>query len=151
MSVFSGTDPDSWLFRVDRYFQIHNLTDSEKMIVAVVSFDGAASNWYRSQEERNEFKDWADLKQRLLVRFQSIREGSICGRFLAIKQESTVEEYRNLFDNKKLVIAPFSVAPLPELPNKVLEKTFMNGLIPWIKAEVECWEPVRLAQMMKLA
>ncbi|KAA0054240.1 peroxidase 64 [Cucumis melo var. makuwa] len=27
----------------------------------------------------------------------------------------------------------------------------MNGLSPWIKIEVECWEPVGLAQMMKLA
>lgn len=27
----------------------------------------------------------------------------------------------------------------------------MNGLTMWIKAEVECWEPVGLAQMMKLA
>lgn len=27
----------------------------------------------------------------------------------------------------------------------------MNGLTPWIKAEVECWEPVGLAGMMKIA
>ena len=27
----------------------------------------------------------------------------------------------------------------------------MNGLIPWIKAEVEFWEPTGLAQMMSLA
>ena len=29
MSVFNGDDPDSWLFRADRYFQIHKLTNSE--------------------------------------------------------------------------------------------------------------------------
>lgn len=75
--------------------------------------------------------------------FRSIKEGSICGQFLAIKQETTVEQYWNLFD--KLV------APLPYLPNEVLEETFMNGLTLWIKAEVECWEPTGLAQMMKLA
>lgn len=27
----------------------------------------------------------------------------------------------------------------------------MNGLLPWIKADVECWEPMGLAHMMKLA
>lgn len=69
----------------------------------------------------------------MLVRFRSERDSSICGRFLEIKQETTVEDYRNLFD--KLV------APSPELPNEVLEVTFMNGLSPWIKAKVECWEP----------
>ena len=31
MSAFNGEDPDGWLFHADRYFQIHNPTDSEKM------------------------------------------------------------------------------------------------------------------------
>ncbi|KAA0053640.1 transposon Tf2-1 polyprotein isoform X1 [Cucumis melo var. makuwa] len=40
MPVFDGTDPDSWLFRADRYFKIHNLSDSEKLTVAVPSDQG---------------------------------------------------------------------------------------------------------------
>lgn len=107
-----------------------------------ISFDGAALDWYRSHEERDPFKDWVELKQRLLVHFRLVREGPICGQFLAIKQETTVEEYCNLFD--KLV------ALLPHLLKEVLEETFMNGLTPWIKAEVEFWEPVGLPQMIKL-
>lgn len=74
MPVFSGSDPDSWLFRADVYFQIHKLTDLKKLIVEVVSFDGVASDSYRSQEERDPFKDWAELKQRLLVHFRSVRK-----------------------------------------------------------------------------
>ena len=54
-----------------------------------------------------------------------------------------MDEYHNLFD--KLV------APLPFLQKAVLEETFMNGLKLWINAEMECWEPVGLVQMMKLA
>ena len=60
--MFSGNDSNSWLFEVDRYFQIHELTNPKKMIVYVISFDGLALDWYRSQEEREKFKDWADLK-----------------------------------------------------------------------------------------
>ena len=48
------------------------------------------------------------------------------GRFLAIKQETTAEEYQNRFD--KLL------APVPFLQMVVLEETFMNGLA---KAMVE--------------
>lgn len=39
MSVFSGLDSDSWLFRADRYFQIHKLISFEKLTVAIISFD----------------------------------------------------------------------------------------------------------------
>ena len=39
MPVFNRNDPDSWLFRVDQYFQIHKLTESEKMTVSVINFE----------------------------------------------------------------------------------------------------------------
>ena len=64
MSMLHENDPDSWLSRADRYFQIHKLTNSEKMTVAVVSFDGATLDWYRSHEEQEPFANWADLKKR---------------------------------------------------------------------------------------
>lgn len=50
-------------------FQIHKLTDSKKMTVFVISFDGPTLDRYRSQEEQDKFKDWAYLKLRLLKDF----------------------------------------------------------------------------------
>ena len=44
------------------------------------------------------FKNWAALKERMLVQFRSIREGTLVGRFFSIKQKTNVEEYRNRFD-----------------------------------------------------
>ncbi|KAL0537842.1 hypothetical protein IC582_026831 [Cucumis melo] len=143
MPVFTGEDPESWLFRAERYFQIHKLTESEKMLVSTICFDGPALNWYRSQEEREKFASWTNLKERLLVRFQSTREGTVCGRFLRIQQETTVEEYRNRFD--KLV------APLSDLEDRVVEETFMTGLFPWIRAEVILCKPKGLAEKMLTA
>ena len=46
--IFNAEDPNSWLFRVDKNFQIHELMDFEKIIVAIISFDGPALYWYRS-------------------------------------------------------------------------------------------------------
>lgn len=143
MPVFNGRDLNAWLFRADLYFSNHKLTKSEKMTVAVISFEGVALDWFRGKDEQTPFKDWKDLKDKLLVRFRSSKKGSARGQFLAIKQETTVEEYQILFNK---LVAPFS-----QLFDQVLEETFMNGLLPWIKAEVECWEPVRLTSMMKIA
>ena len=59
------------------------------------------------------------------------------------RQETRVEEYRNLFDKLK--------APLSNLQDRVIEETFMNGLLSWIKAKVDFCRPTRLAQMMQVA
>ena len=133
MPIFNGDDPNLWLIRAERYFQIHKLTDFEKMTVTTISFEGTALNWYRSQEERDKFVDWVNLKERVLVRFRSTKEGSLYGRFLRIQHTTTVEEYRNLFD--KLV------APLSDMADKVVEETFLSGLKPWIQAEMDFCEP----------
>ena len=53
MPVFTGEDSDSWLFRAERYFQIHKLNESEKMLVSTISFDGPALNWYRKRRGIN--------------------------------------------------------------------------------------------------
>ncbi|TYK28503.1 Ty3/gypsy retrotransposon protein [Cucumis melo var. makuwa] len=143
MPVFTGEDPDSWLFRAERYFQIHKLTDSEKMLVSTVSFDGPALNWFRSQEERDRFTSWSNMKERLLVRFRSNKDGTISGQFLRVKQESTVEEYINLFDKM--------VAPVNDLPERVIQDTFMNGLLLWVRSEVFFYRPKSLAEMMEVA
>lgn len=62
MPIFLGKDPNSWLFRVEQYFEIHKLSDDEKMIVSVISFDGVALAWYRYHENRDRFTDWDNLK-----------------------------------------------------------------------------------------
>ncbi|KAA0060214.1 Transposon Ty3-G Gag-Pol polyprotein [Cucumis melo var. makuwa] len=113
------------------------------MLVLTISVDGSALNWYRSEEERDKFLSWSNLKERLLVRFRSSRDETICGRYLHIKQETTVEEYGNLFD--KLV------APLSDLQERVVEDTFMNDLFPWIRAEVAFCRPKGLVKMMQIA
>ena len=54
-----------------------------------------------------------------------------------------MEEYRNLFDKW--------VAPLSDIPEKIVEETFMGVLLPWIKVEMEFCNPVGLAEMMRYA
>ena len=43
------------------------------------------------------------------------------------------------------------MAPLTDLPEKVVEETFVSGLKPWIQAEMDFCESKGLAHMMKMA
>ncbi|KAA0052082.1 ty3-gypsy retrotransposon protein [Cucumis melo var. makuwa] len=42
------------------------------------------------------------------------------------------------------------VAPLFDLPERVVEDTFMNGLLPWVRVEVVFLRPKGLAEMMEV-
>ncbi|KAA0047599.1 ty3-gypsy retrotransposon protein [Cucumis melo var. makuwa] len=76
-------------------------------------------------------------------RFRSREHGMACTRFLAIKQEGTVEEYLQRFEELS--------APLPEIAEDVLEGTFTNGLDPIIRIEVFSMRALGLEDMMEAA
>ena len=73
-------------------------------------------------------RSWKELKERMYNRFRSREHGTACARFLAVKQEGSVSEYLQKFEELS--------APLPEIAGDVLEGTFTNGLDPIIRKEV---------------
>lgn len=143
MPVFNGDDPDEWLFRAERYFALNQLSENEKLLVGVVSFEGKVVHWYRWAKNRRKFRSWTVSKRRLFRRFLPSQHGSLCARFLSIRQEGTVEEYCQRFEEWS--------APLPQLSEEVLEDTFTNELDPVIRAEIFCLEPNGLEEMMRMA
>lgn len=50
MPIFEGTDPDGWVFRVERYFSINRLSEEEKVEVTAVCFDGEALAWFNGKK-----------------------------------------------------------------------------------------------------
>ncbi|KAA0054257.1 ty3-gypsy retrotransposon protein [Cucumis melo var. makuwa] len=76
-------------------------------------------------------------------RFRSREHDTSCARFLAIKQEGTVKEYLQRFEEL--------AAPLPEMAEDVLEGTFTNGPDPRIRTEVFSMWVVGLEDMMEAA
>ncbi|TYK03666.1 general transcription factor 3C polypeptide 3 isoform X1 [Cucumis melo var. makuwa] len=73
------------------------------MSVAIISFDGLALDWYRSLDERESFKSWDDLKEKILTRFRMIRDGTLVGSPW-LKTEVDVLEPQGLAEMMKLAL-----------------------------------------------
>lgn len=71
MPIFSGTDPDGWLFHAERYFDINGLTEQQKLGAVGVSLDGDALSWLQWIEARMPFQNWQKFRHQLLLRFRS--------------------------------------------------------------------------------
>lgn len=76
------------------------------------------------------------------VAFSAFTRGYEPKKFLALRQEGTVRDYRRMFE----VLA----APLTTVPEDVLEGNFINGLKPLIRIEVRL-KPRGLDRIMELA
>ena len=58
-----------------------------------LSFNDEALAWFQWEDRRRKMVSWDELKSRLLVRFGLTQEGSLCEKFLALKQEGSVREF----------------------------------------------------------
>lgn len=78
-----------------------------------------------------------------MERFHPSQDGSILEKFLPLKQEGTIKEYRRRLE----VLAD----PLPEISDDVMEVKFINELKAPITSEVRILKPRGLSHIMELA
>ena len=99
----------------------------------MVCLEGDALAWYYYEESCRTFKGWPKFKKSLSKCFHSSKMENMMEQLLALRQTSSVGEYRRSFE---LLSALF-----PDLPETVLENAFVNGLQEEIKTELRLWEP----------
>ena len=141
--IFEGEDAFGWIYKVERFFEIQDIGVRDCLKATAICLDGKALAWFRWSQARDPFRSWEDLKERLLERFQLTGEGNIYHQFLAIRQERTVRDYVSNFERLS--------CQLGDIPENVLEGTFINGLKDDTRSAVRILQPANLARAMTLA
>lgn len=47
LPLFSGENPDSWVYRTERYFLLMHLTEPQMLETAIIGLDGDALTWFQ--------------------------------------------------------------------------------------------------------
>lgn len=85
MPIFFGENPNSWVYRAEHYFKIHELADLEKIKVAIIAFAPNVVDCFRWMHDRWPILTMEALKERLFCRFRPTQEGMLLSRLLRIQ------------------------------------------------------------------
>ena len=140
---FDGSDPNGWLARAERFFEIHEVRPELKVDMAFVSMEGPAVHWFQCIRLRWPDLNWEKLRSELIKRYCGRRSGNIYEQMASLKQMGTVEEYIQEYEK---VAAQFS-----SMPEDQRLGYFMNGLQGEIKRRIRIHEPGDLSRAMQLA
>lgn len=141
--LFDGENSESWVVRLEQYFELEDFTEEQKPKAVRMCFESEALMWYRWERGRNPFTSWDQMRLRVLEQFSETIDTSAGERLLTLRQTGTVREYIREF------VALATNAP--EVPESILEMAFMIGLKPKIRTGVRMFEPKTLKKMMNLA
>lgn len=81
-----------------------------------------------------------NLKQQLLLHFRSSPVGSVLEEMLFVTQTTTVRDYRHPWE--------LLASRVPDVPDHVLEGSFVRGLKESVKATLLILQPVGLSNIM---
>ncbi|KAF7844308.1 Retrotransposable element Tf2 [Senna tora] len=145
LPIFDGDEAISWLFRAERYFSLNRMKETEKLEVVAVCMEGRALNWLQWLETRMVVQSWSEFKRKFLRQLHQSQQGNNYKMLMALKQEGTVVEYREEFEQ-------FS-APLKDALEEMLIGAYQNGLKEEVRTELRMikaqslLEPNRNAEM----
>ena len=85
MPVFDGRNPDGWVFRAERFFNMNRMGEMEKLDAAMINLEGDALAWFQWADGRRAIRSWSELKAMIQERFRPMQEGSAYEQFLALR------------------------------------------------------------------
>ncbi|KAK6136938.1 hypothetical protein DH2020_029316 [Rehmannia glutinosa] len=145
---FNGDNPRLWLRRCNKYFFYNALSDFEKIVVAGMNMEATADHWYLEYVEGRENMPWERFSTMVLDRFLNVDGNHLVGQFNKLKQEGTLLDYINEFEELRAFM-------LEKVNRNHSEEYFVESFISGLKKEIknmlELLQPKTLLEAMQLA
>ncbi|XP_019459944.1 PREDICTED: uncharacterized protein LOC109359703 [Lupinus angustifolius] len=141
--IFGGEDAFGWVQKLERYFSMRSISESEKMRATLVALEGRALSWYQWWEGCNPSPSWEGFKMAVVRRFQPTMIQNPFELLLSLKQEGSVEVFVEEFEKY--------AGALKDKDPGFLRGVFLNGLKEEIRVEVRLYELGSLQEVIHKA
>ncbi|XP_057433508.1 uncharacterized protein LOC130726281 [Lotus japonicus] len=141
--AFDGSDPLDWLFKVEQYFQFHQLPPSQRLDLMAFYMTEDALSWYKWMSNNNQLSTWEEFTRALTLRFGPSTYENHQQELFKLKQISSMAEYQKRFE--KICNQVFG------LTLEIMLNCFLSGLHPDINKELSILRPYSVSQAIGLA
>jgi hypothetical protein len=138
---FDGTDPDGWIRKAEKYFELVGVPSEQRVQIIVLYLQGRAEYWWRGTGCNPHTLLWHHFYRVLGDRFNQTSEYEIIGQFHDLKQTGSVMEYVDKFEEMLSQVRRYN----PSLNDAYYISTFISGLKEYIQCHLQCHRPTALS------
>jgi hypothetical protein len=95
---FDVKDVKSWRCPAEQFFEYYGTPDEHRLPLSSFHMDGHALVWFWELRASNSIRSWQDFVRSLQICFGQESYNDPMETLSKLKQEGTLEEYKNLFD-----------------------------------------------------
>ncbi|XP_061342052.1 uncharacterized protein LOC133288340 [Gastrolobium bilobum] len=141
--MFSGVDPNNWIFRTELFFVLQQIPEESKVPIAGLRMEGMASAWYQWMFSSGMLRSWGELSRSLRERFGASTYTNLKGVLSKLTQSGSLCDYMQQFE--------MLLNQVPGLDGDLYLSFFVSGLQPELKSAVQLRCPQNLHQAMQQA
>jgi hypothetical protein len=101
---FDGEDAETWCCRTEQFFEYYITPDEHRLPVSSFHMDGRALVWFRELYASNSIHSWREFVHTLQIHFGQGSYDDPMETLSKLKQDGTLEEYKNQFDTLALKV-----------------------------------------------
>ena len=142
--LFDGSKPRWWICRCERFFQLYNVPEVQRITMVAVYLNDAADSWYQGWiKARVVEARWNELAEELYVRFGEKNMSNVIEEFKMMKQTGTVTDYLDKFKELRALI--WNAQPY------LTKQYFISNFVSGLKGELQSMVKMMLPTIMRQA
>ncbi|OMP05995.1 Retrotransposon gag protein [Corchorus olitorius] len=98
LTYFDGTDPQSWIFQAEQYFQIYAIPAQQKLTITSFFMLGEPLTWFQWMFRNHQLTDWPSFARALELRYSPSGHTKPQVALFKLRQTSTVAQYQKNFE-----------------------------------------------------
>ncbi|KOM26957.1 hypothetical protein LR48_Vigan347s001100 [Vigna angularis] len=76
LPTFKGSDPLGWISKAEKFFDIQNVTEKERLMLTYICMKGGSSYWFRFWKKKTKNPSWEELREDASSLLPIVRSGS---------------------------------------------------------------------------
>src|SRR3984885_6502088 len=143
MRKFDGKDPVTWILRMEQFFDLNNVQNTQKVRIATLYLEPNQFVWYQWLCSRKQFITWAIFMEELIAHYEDTKSNTFFIQLISLKQKSSIMEHIEEFQKLNIRVK--------DIPEEHRIDVFIGSLKDNIQHDVRLWEPDSLERAFRLA
>ena len=87
MSKFDGKDPVTWILWMEKYFDHHNVKNTQKVRIATLHLEQNTFIWYRWLFSHKKIVTWSIFMEEMIAHYEDTKNNTLFSQLINLKQK----------------------------------------------------------------
>ena len=143
MRKFDGKDLVTWILQMEKYFDLNNVKNTQKVRIATLHLEQNTFVWYRWLCSRKKNFTWSIFMEEMIAHYEDTKNNTFFSQLINLKQKGLMVEHIEDFEKLNIRVT--------DIPEEHRIDVFIGTLKDNIQLKVRIWEPDSLEKAFRLA